>query len=122
MDGHSIYRIIEFMKFTTYLIFIFISIQIFFLWKDIDKSKVEIESFFSDAFFKKSSIYVFLFSTFSITHEFIEEINYSYFYIYFKILELLALISVVLFSHGWYCVLKPWAKKKAIPQLLLDFK
>lgn len=118
MDGYRIYMIIEFMMFSTYLIFAYLAIQIMLLWKDVDRSRLKLESFFSDSFFKKNSVYIFLLVIFLIIHEFTEGISFSYSYIYFETLELLTTICVVLFTHAWYSALRPFAKK-TIPQQLL---
>ncbi len=120
MNAYDIYKYIEFIIFSLYLVFIFISIQIWFLWKDIDRRKLQIKDFINDSFFKKNFIYVFLFGLFFLVHEFLEGINLPDSMIFFEFLEMLALISLVLFARDWYAVLKTCAHKKSLPQELTN--
>lgn len=120
MNAYDIYKYIEFIIFSLYLVFIFISIQILFLWKDIDKKKLQIKNFINDSFFKKNFIYVFLFGLFFLIHEFFEGLNLPDSMIFFEFLEMLALISLVLFARDWYAVLKTCAHKKSLPQELTN--
>jgi len=69
MVSEYIYMVIEYVIFTLYLAFIFLSVQIWFLWKDISKDKLEFKPFASESFFRKNSIYVFSFSTFIIIRD-----------------------------------------------------
>ncbi len=105
-----IYMVIEYVVFTLYLVFIFLSVQIWFLWKDINKDKLEFRHFSTESFFKKNSIYVFSFSSLLIIREF-EFINDAY-----GIFDILALISILLFTYSWYSTLKPYANRKTLPR------
>lgn len=103
-----------------YLIFIFLSVQIWFLWKDIDMSELNIKPFMNDSFFIRNCIYVYCFSMFFLIH--------GFFYgngvlgMYFKALEVLTLSGLVLFTYDWYSVLEPYATRKALPQELVDLR
>jgi len=113
----NIYKIIEYIIVTLYLFFIFLSVQIWFLWKDINKDDLKFRFFASESFFKKNSIYVFSFSTFFIIRdlEFVDEK-------YFGIFNVLALLSIVLFTYGWYETLKLNTKIKVLPQEFMPKK
>lgn len=106
-----IYKILEYITFSLYLFFIFISVQIWFLWKDIRKDDLKSSYLFSESFFRKNSIYVFSFSTFFIIRD-LEFVDGNY----FGVINMLALLSIVLFAFGWYKTLKPHSKKKILPQ------
>lgn len=121
MNEYNIYKYIEFIIFSLYLIFIFLSIQIWFLWKDIDKKELEIKTFINESFFKKNCIYVFAFSIFFMIHEFLEGTTLPNATIYFEFFEMLGFISIVLFAYDWYTVLKTSAHKKSLPQELTNF-
>lgn len=106
-----IYEIIEYIIFTLYLFFVFLSVQIWLLWKDINKDDLKFRSFASESFFKKNSIYVFSFSTFFIIRD-LEFVNEKY----LGLFNMLALLSIVLFSYSWYKTLKQHSKRKILPQ------
>jgi hypothetical protein len=106
-----IYKIMEYIIFTLYLFFVFLSVQIWFLWKDINKDELKFKSFANESFFKKNSIYVFSFSTFFIIRD-LEFVNEKY----FGLFNILALLSIVLFTYSWYNTLKLHLKKKILPQ------
>ncbi|VVB85375.1 Uncharacterised protein [uncultured archaeon] len=103
-----------------YLIFIFLSIQIWFLWKDIDKSELNVKSFFTDSFFKRNCIYMYYFSVFFISHGFFNGITVPE--LYFNVLRMLTLSGLVLFTYDWYSVLEPCATRKSLPKELVDFQ
>lgn len=103
-------KIVEYIIFTLYLLFVFLSIQIWFLWKDINKDDFKFISFANESFFKKNSIYVFSFSTFFIVRDF-EFVNKNY----FELFDMLALLSIVLFTYSWYKTLKMNSKRKNLP-------
>src|SRR5659263_494786 len=88
-----IYGIIDYIIFPLYLIFVFLSIQIWFLWKDIDKEKFKFRLLVSQSFFRKNSVYVFSFSTFFMLREF------EFIETYSGIFDMMALISIVLFNY-----------------------
>src|SRR5574341_335308 len=107
----NIDKYLEFIIFSLYLIFIFLSVQIMFLWKDIDKTELKSTIFVNESLFKKSSIYIFSFSTFLMIHEFeFVDVRYS------GIFDMLALICIVLFTYSWYTTLKPYATGKSFPR------
>jgi hypothetical protein len=96
------------------LVFIFLAVQIWLLWRDIDKSELKITTFVNESFFKKNCAYVFSFSIFFILHEFFEGITLPGAVLYFEFFEVLALVSLVLFAYGWYGVLKAGTRKKPL--------
>ena len=112
-----IYRAIEYIILSLYLFFVFLSIQIWFLWKDIDKENLKFELLVSQSFFRKNSVFVFSFSTFILLHEFefIKEI-------YAGIFDMMALVSIVLFTYSWYSTLKRYANRKILPHELISLK
>ncbi len=109
----TIYKTIEFILFSSYLIFIFLVIQIWLLWKDIEKKELVLKSFINESFFKKNCASVFSFSIFFMVHEILEGLNFPNAIIYFEFFEMLALIFLVLFAYNWYVVLKTCAHKKS---------
>ena len=119
MNAYDIYKYIELIMFSLYLIFIFLLIQILFLWKDIDRRELQIKEFINDSFFKKNFIYIFLFGLFFLVHEFFEGLNLPNSMVFFEFLELLALINLVLFARDWYTVLKTCARK-SLPRELTN--
>lgn len=118
MNEYDIYKYIEFIIFSLYLFFIFLSIQIWLLWKDIDKKELKITTFINESFFKKNCAYVFSFSMFFLVHEFLEGTTLPDAVIYFEFFEILALIGLVLFAYEWYGVLKTCTHKKSLPREL----
>jgi len=112
-----IFKIVEYVIFSLYLFFVFLSVQIWFLWKDIKKDDLKFGHLASESFFKKNSIYVVSFSSFLMIREF-EFVNekYSGFF------NMLALISIVLFTYSWYSTLKPHANRKILPRELRPLK
>lgn len=103
----------EFFIFTLYLIFIFLLVQIWFLWKDVEKNEVILKSFVSESFFRKNCIYIFLFSAFFMVHEFIEAFNLPNTIIYFEFFEMMAILTLVLFAHNWHIALRSCVHKKS---------
>ena len=103
-----------------FLIFIFYSIQIWFVWKDIDKEVLKKSLILSGSFFKRNCIYVYCFSVFIFIHGFIVEIDPSG--IYVKILGVLTFICLVLFTYDWYTMLSTSVLKKSLPQELIDIR
>ncbi len=112
----------EFIIFSLYLIFIFLSIQIWFSWKHVNKKELKLGIFVDEPFFKRIWIYVFLFSISFIIHEFLEGTNLPSAMIYFELFELLGFTSIVLFSYEWYILLRTSAHKKSLPQELIETK
>ncbi len=120
MNDYYIYKYIEFIIFSLYLIFIFLSVQIWFLWKDIDKKEMKIKNFINESFFKRNCFYVFVFSVFFMIHEIIEGVNFANAVVYFEFLEMLGFTVIVLFAYDWYTVLKTCAHKKSLPEELIS--
>ncbi len=118
MDLYNIYKIMELVIFISYLSFIFLSIQIWFLWKHADKNKLMLKTFAEGSFFKRNSIYVFLFSIFFMIHEFLEGITIPNAALYFEFFEMLAFSCLSMFAFEWYCMLKEFSNKTSLLQEL----
>lgn len=121
MNEYDIYKYIEFVIFSLYLIFIFLSVHIWLAWRDVDKNDLKINTFVSESFFKKNYAYVFSFSIFFMIHEYIEGTTLPNAMVYFEFFEMLALVSLVLFTYQWYIVLKTCTHKKSLTQELTYF-
>lgn len=110
MGDHDISKYIESVIIISYLVFIFLSIQIWLLWRDTDEKKLKLNV--DKSFLNRNGIYVFLFSLFLMIHEFLV----------FKLFKMLAFIVLVLFAHEWYCLLKTCAHKKSLLRELADIQ
>ena len=119
---YDILEYINFILFPLYLIFIFLSIQIWLLWKDIDKNELEIKTFIDEPFFKKNFTYMFSFSIFFMIHEFSGGTTLPNALVYSEFSGMLALISLVLFAYEWYGMLRTIAPKKSLPRELTGAK
>jgi hypothetical protein len=117
VNGYDIYKYIEFIIFLSYLAFIFLSIQIWFLWKDIDKTELK-SKIFSESFIKKSYAYVFISVMFFMIDEFLEGTIMPNVTVYLEFFEMLAIISLVLFAYEWYRIFKKCAHKKSMPLVM----
>lgn len=116
MNEYFLYKYIEFFMFSLYLLFIFILAQIWFLWKDVEKNEIIYRLIVNESFFKRNCIYIFLISTFFISHEFFEGMNIPGTIIYFEILELLAVVTLVVFAYNWYSILRSCVSKRSITE------
>ena len=116
LDTYIINKFIESVIFTSYLFFIFLSIQTFFLWKEVDKSKKDL--IVTDSFVKKNCLYALFLSMIVIFFGFFE--NKMQFDTYFWLLDMLAPAILVLVSFEWYIRLKPCVCK-LLPIELTDF-
>jgi hypothetical protein len=119
MNEYTVYKYMEFIIFSIYLIFIYLLVQIWFLWKDIEKTDLFLRSLAKESFFRKNCLYIFLFSSFFIIHEFFEGLNFEGIKIpnsmvFFEFLEMMAIVTLLLFAYNWYIALKPFAKKKSL--------
>lgn len=115
LDEFTLYKFIEFIIFTLYLMFIFFAIQIWFLWKDLKKDDLQLNTLVDESFFKKNCIYVFLFTLFFTGHEIIEGLSFTNSFIYYEFIEMLGFICIVLFAHSWYNALRSSVGKKVLP-------
>lgn len=102
--------------FMSYLFFIFLSIQIFFLWKDVDKITKDL--IVTESFVKKNCMYAIFLSLNVIFFSLFEVLNQ--FETYFGILRMLAPAILIIFSYEWYSRLKPHVTK-FLPLELTDF-
>jgi hypothetical protein len=94
-------------------------IQIWFLWNDLDKNELKVK-IVSDSFFKRICIYVFLASIFFMIHEVTEGTSLPNAAVYFEFFELVAYISILLFTYEWFLILKVSTNKRSLPQELLN--
>ncbi len=106
MDEYALYTAMEYVIFGSYLVFVFLSVQIWFLWKDMDKKDATFEHLVTDGTFKKSFFYVSALSLFFFMHEFLEGMGMQNIMLYFEMLEMLGFICLVLFAYEWYKILK----------------
>ncbi|VVB91299.1 Uncharacterised protein [uncultured archaeon] len=121
MDGFALYKFVEFMIFALYLVFIFLAIQIWLLWKDLNKDDFKLNTFINESFFRKNCIYIFSFTVFFMSHELIEGTRIADAIIYFEMLEMFGIFCLVLFAYDWYIVLRVSAPKKSLPYELTEF-
>lgn len=119
MDEYSIYKYIEFIMVSLYLMFFFLSIQIFFIWIDIDKNELRSKIFSNGSILKMSIVTVFFIGILLIIKEFIEGSNQTYLMV--ELFELLGFIFVVYFIYYWHLTLKSCShKKKPASDFILD--
>ena len=111
-----IYKIIDSLIYTLYLFFVFLSIQIFFLWKEIDKKLIQ--SIITGPFLRKNCLYLLfgIFFIFSDLSDGIKRFDASS-----GVLEVLAPLTLVLVSYEWYRKLRPMVCK-LLPEELTNFK
>lgn len=111
-----IYKIIDSLIYILYLSFVFLSIQILFLWRDIDKELAR--SIITRPFLRKNCLY-FSFGIFFIFSDLSDGIKQ--FDAYSGILEALVPFTLVLVSYEWYRKLRPMVYK-LLPEELTNFK
>jgi hypothetical protein len=116
IDQYIINKFIESFIFVSYLFFTFISIQIFLLWKDVDKNIKEL--IVTDSFVQKNCLYALFLSLIVIIFSFFK--NILQFESYFGIIKIMAPIILIAFSYEWYIRLKPRVSK-LLPIELTDF-
>lgn len=100
--------------FSLYLIFIFLSVQIWFIWKDIDKNELRLK-IMDGFFFKKNCVFVFSLSLFFIVPEFIKEMNIPYI---LELFNIAVLVTLVLFTYEWHKLLSSSSHRKSLPHEL----
>ncbi len=110
MDEYTVYKYVEFLMISLYLIFIFLSVQICFVWVDVDKHELNSKISANDSILKNSIITIFFIGAFLIIHEFVEGTKQSY--LLFELFELFGFICVVYFVYNWHMTLKSCAHKK----------
>jgi len=116
LDQYIINKVIDFFIYASYLFCIFISIQTFFLWKNVDKNMKDL--IVTDSFVQKNCLYALFLSLIVIFFGFFE--NKMQFDTYFGLFNMLAPAILVLFSFEWYSRLKPCVSK-LLPIELTDF-
>ena len=121
MDISDIYIYLESLIIPLYLILVYLFIQIWFLWKDVNKSELVLKFVENENFFRKCCFYVFFSSIFFMVHEIIEGTSLPGKVIFFEFFETLALVFLVLFAQSWHNLLKICAHKKTLPVELTNF-
>lgn len=116
LNQYIINKFIESFIYMSYLFVIFISIQTFFLWKNVDKNTKEL--IVTDSFVRKNCLYALFLSLIVVIYSFFE--NQMKFDSYPGIFNMLAPLILVLFSFEWYSRLKPYVSK-LLPIELTDF-
>lgn len=120
MNEYIIYKYLEFLILSVYLIMIFLSVQIWLIWQNIDKNELRSSVFITAPFIKTNFIIVFLVSIFFIMHEFIEETKLSNSYLIFEFSELMGFILFLYITYKWYSILKTCVIKQPINEILLN--
>jgi len=119
MDGYTVYKYIEFLMVSLYLILVFLSIQIFFMWIDVDKSELRSKISANESILKNSIITIFFIGTLLIINEFIEGTKQPYLII--ELFDLMSFVFVVYFVYNWHLTLKACShKKKPASDFILD--
>lgn len=116
INEYDIYKFLEFSIFALYLVLIFLFVQIWFSWKDINKKELMLKSIADESFFKKNCVYIFLFSFLPLVHEILEGTVIPNIIVFLELFEFLGLIALLLFVYNWYGVLKTCANKKSLPK------
>jgi hypothetical protein len=120
MNEYIIYKYLEFLIFAIYFIMIFLSIQIWLIWQNIDKNELRSRVFITDPFIRNNFIILFLVSIFFFMHEFLEETELRNSYLYFELSELMGFILILYITYMWYSTLKTCAIKQPINEILLN--
>lgn len=119
MDEYTVYKHIEFLMVSLYLILVFLSIQIFFMWIDVDISQLRSKMSSNEPILKNSIITVFFIGTLLIINEFIEGTKQPYLII--ELFDLMSFVFVVYFVYNWHLTLKSCShKKKPASDFILD--
>ncbi len=121
LSEYNIHKFMEFIIASLYLIFTFLAIQIWYLWKDINRADLKIMTFINESFFKKNCFYVFSFSIFFLIRQFADAIILPNADLYLEFFDMLAFVSIVLFAKQWYNALKACPHKKSLPKELTGF-
>ena len=116
IDQYIINKFMESFIYASYLFCIFIAIQTFFLWKNVDKNTRDL--IVTESFVKKNCLYAIFLTLIVIFFDLFE--NKMQFDTYFWLLGMLAPAILVLFSFEWYRRLKPCVSK-LLPIELTDF-
>lgn len=108
-------KFMESFVYTAYLFFIFLAIQIFFLWKNVRTNVIEL--IMAESFVRKNCLYALILSMFVIVFNLFE--NAKYLDESFGMFKILAAAILVLFSFEWYLKLRPKVTK-LLPEELTD--
>lgn len=118
MDENNIINYIDLLIFPLFLVFIFLAVQVWLLWKDVDKNELKLRTIDSESFFKKGYVYLLFYSIFFMAHRIFEGVNLPNSDVYHAFFEMLAVLNLSLFAYHWYRVFKASAHKKALPKEL----
>ncbi len=119
MDGNTSYKYMEFIIFSLYLLFVYLSAQMLFMWVDVDKVKLKSRIFEQGTFLRNSIIFIFLAGLFFIFHELIEE-TIPRSYLNLEFLELLTFVFIEVFMYKWYLNLKSCTSRKPAYEYILE--
>ncbi|VVB96408.1 Uncharacterised protein [uncultured archaeon] len=119
MDGNTIYKYMEFIIFSLYLLFVYLSAQMLFMWVDVDKIKLKSRIFEQGTFLRNSIIFVFLAGLFFIFHELVAE-TIPPNYLNIEFLELLTFVFIEVFMYKWYLNLKSCTPRKPAYEYILE--
>ena len=106
MDEYALYTAMEYAIFGSYLIFVFLSVQIWLLWKDMDKGDKSLKLSVNNATFTRSFLYISALSLFFFIHEYLEGTGMRNIMLFFEMFEMLGFFCLILFAYEWYRVLK----------------
>ena len=120
MNEYIIYKYLEFLIFAIYFIMIFLSVQIWLIWQNIDKNELRSRIFITDPFIRNNFIIIFFVSIFFIIHEFLEETKLVNSYLVFEFSELIGFILILYNTYMWYSILKTCVIKQPINEILLN--
>jgi len=107
LDKYIINKFVDSFIYMSYLFCIYISIQTFFLWKNVDKNTKEL--IVTDSFVQKNCLYALFLSLIVIFLGSFE--NKLKLDTYSGLFNMLAPAILVLFSFEWYGKLKPLVSK-----------
>jgi hypothetical protein len=113
---NDLFRYTDSIIFALYLIFIFLAVQIWFIWNDIDKNELKLK-IMDGFFFKKNCVFMFSLSLFFIVPEFINEMNIPYI---MELFNIVALTTLVLFTYEWHNLLSSSSHRKSLPHELFN--
>ena len=99
---------------------IFLSIQIWLIWQNIDKNELRSRVFITDPFIRNNIIIVFLMSFFFIMHEFLEETRLRNSYLFFEFSQLMGFILILYITYMWYSIFKKCVIEQPINEILLN--
>jgi len=120
VNGDVIYKYMEFIIISLYLIIIFLSTQLWLIWKDLDKNKLRSKLLSDVSIFRYDILIVFSIGVVLMLNELVKWTNLQNSYLYIEFFELLGFICVSLFVYRWHSALKTCVHKKPPYENLLE--